>query len=75
MHYHRVSFPLIKVNSLYIYIMYECGVKHHDPNTKTFCLNNKSKVLFTPTQYIFYPAISTFAVQICYANTFLLYSY
>jgi hypothetical protein len=23
----------------------------------------------------FYPAISTFAVQICYTNTFLLYSY
>ena len=24
---------------------------------------------------LFYPAISTFAVQICYTNTFLLYSY
>jgi hypothetical protein len=33
--------------------LYEGGVKHHDPNTKTFCLNNKSKLLFTPTQYIF----------------------
>jgi hypothetical protein len=25
--------------------------------------------------YLYYPAISTFAVQICYTNTFLLYSY
>ena len=33
--------------------MYECGVKHHDSNTKTFCLNNKSKLLFMPPQYIF----------------------
>ena len=38
--------------TLHIYILYEGGVKHHDPNTKTFCLNNKSKVLFMPTQYI-----------------------
>ena len=27
------------------------------------------------TNIIFYPAISTFAVQICYTNKFLLYSY
>ena len=27
------------------------------------------------TVYMVYPAISTFAVQICYSNKFLLYSY
>ena len=32
------------------------------------------RVTLVPGSY-FYPAISTFAVQICYTNTFLLYSF
>jgi hypothetical protein len=35
------------------------------------------RVTLVPVSYLsaIYPAISTFAVQICYTNTFLLYSY
>jgi hypothetical protein len=37
---------------------------------------NITLYLFLSTEAtVFYPAISTFAVQICYTNKFLLYSY
>ena len=45
-----IGFPsrFIKLNT-----QSECGVQHNDPYHKTFHLNNKSKLLYMPPQYIY----------------------
>jgi hypothetical protein len=47
----------------------------HVNHNECVFLRTSSSVRVSCYQIVFYPAISTFAVQICYTNKILLYSY
>ena len=65
-------FPSTELSGLYDNDIFHPEDKLRPNITYIWCSTN----IITRIPYIHvYPAINTFAVQICYANKFLLYSY